>query len=135
MLYTDQNSNMAIIHVFQWHPTSHWLWHIVVGLAQQLNFQHLGITLRHPETRYLQSSQYWYTIAIRCLRLLTPFIQVKHIEADMLSCLTFLPRALLTATKYGHVKMWVRPLVTPGNPRRRTHGRQPLSISDLQDVV
>ena len=63
------------------------------------------------------------------------FIQVKHIEADMLGCLTFLPRALLTATKYGHVRMWVRPLVTPGNPRRRIHGRQPLSISDLQDVV
>lgn len=63
------------------------------------------------------------------------FTQVKHIEADMLGCLTFLPRALLTATKHGHVRMWVRPLVTPGNPRRRMHGRQPLSISDLHDVV
>lgn len=62
------------------------------------------------------------------------FLQVKHIEADMLSCLTFIPRALLTVTKCGHVRIWVRPLVTPGNPRRRTHGRQALSISDLQDV-
>ncbi|KAF8136502.1 WD40 repeat-like protein [Boletus edulis] len=62
-------------------------------------------------------------------------VLVKHIDADMLGCLTFLPRALLTATKYGHVRMWVRPLVTQGNPRRRTHGRQPLSLSDLQDVV
>ncbi|KAF8559707.1 WD40 repeat-like protein [Imleria badia] len=62
-------------------------------------------------------------------------VLVKHIEADMLGCLTFLSRALLTVTKYGHVRMWVRPLVIPGNPRRRTYGRHPLSISDLQDVV
>ncbi|KAH0830697.1 WD40 repeat-like protein [Lanmaoa asiatica] len=62
-------------------------------------------------------------------------VLVKHIEADMLSCLTFIPRALLTATKYGHVRMWVRPLVTPGSSRRRIHGKQTLSISDLQDVV
>lgn len=62
VLYTDQNSNMGIIHVFQWHPASHWLWHIVVGLGRQLNFQHLDIILHHPETRYLQSSQYWYII-------------------------------------------------------------------------
>ncbi|KAF9227756.1 WD40 repeat-like protein [Gyrodon lividus] len=62
-------------------------------------------------------------------------VLVKHIEADLLTALTFLPRALLTVTKAGHARMWVRPLATPGSPRRRGHGRQALSISDLQDVV
>ncbi|KIJ17014.1 hypothetical protein PAXINDRAFT_168435 [Paxillus involutus ATCC 200175] len=62
-------------------------------------------------------------------------VLVKHIEADLLTSLVFLPRALLTATKAGYVRMWVRPLVTHGSPRRRGHGRQVLSISDLQDIV
>lgn len=137
MHYTDQSLNTVIIRVFQWHPVSHWLRRIVVGLAQPLNFQHLDTIQHHPETRYPQSSQFWYagSHSIFVYSLNVRFTQVKHIEADMLSCLTFLPRALLTVTKYGHVRMWVRPLVTPGNPRRRTHARQALSISDLQDVV
>jgi hypothetical protein len=69
--YTDQNFNMAIIRVFQWHPVSHWLRHIVVALARPLNFQHLDIILHHPETRYPQSSQFWYAVGYPCLRLLT----------------------------------------------------------------
>lgn len=129
---------MATIHVFQWHLVSPWLRRIVVGLAQPLNFQHLGTIPRHPEMRYPLFSQSWYAIRHPLTLVNLPnvyFTQVKHVEADMLSCLTFLPRALLTAAKHGHVRVWVRPLVTPGNPRRRTHGRQALSISDLQDVV
>ncbi|KAH7889618.1 WD40-repeat-containing domain protein [Phlebopus sp. FC_14] len=63
-------------------------------------------------------------------------VLVKHVDAELLTALIFLPRALLTATKGGHVKMWVRPLATTeGATRRRGHSRQVLSVSDLQDVV
>jgi len=37
-------------------------------------------------------------------------VLVKHLEADILTSISFLPRGLLTATKSGHVKLWVRPL-------------------------
>lgn len=61
--------------------------------------------------------------------------QVKQTDADLLTSLMFLSRVLVTATKGGHVRVWVRPLVIAGNSRRRGHGRQTVSISDIQDVI
>ncbi|KAI0723878.1 WD40 repeat-like protein [Cerioporus squamosus] len=37
-------------------------------------------------------------------------VVVKHIGNDMLTDIAFLPRGLLTATKAGHIKFWIRPL-------------------------
>ncbi|KAL4077271.1 WD40-repeat-containing domain protein [Scleroderma yunnanense] len=62
-------------------------------------------------------------------------VLVKQTDSDLLTSLMFLPRALVTATKGGHIRVWVRPLVLAGNSRRRGHGRQALSISDILDVM
>ncbi|KAG1743390.1 WD40 repeat-like protein [Suillus lakei] len=62
-------------------------------------------------------------------------VLVKQLDADLLTSLAFLPRALLTASKAGHVRLWVRPLVmTNASPRRR-HTRGMLSVTDFQGVV
>jgi hypothetical protein len=37
-------------------------------------------------------------------------VLVKQLENDILTAIAFLPRWLLTSTKVGHVKMWIRPL-------------------------
>jgi catabolite repression protein CreC len=39
-------------------------------------------------------------------------VLVKQLGNDMLTAIGFLPRWLLTGTKVGHVKLWIRPLLT-----------------------
>lgn len=60
-------------------------------------------------------------------------VLVKQLECDILTALSFLPRALLTATKAGLVRLWVRPLAMKG--RHMKHGHRGLSISDIKDVI
>ncbi|KAI0263363.1 WD40-repeat-containing domain protein [Gloeopeniophorella convolvens] len=46
-------------------------------------------------------------------------VLVKPLEADLPTAAAFLPRWLLTATRAGHVRLWIRPLLPPaGSPRR-----------------
>ncbi len=46
--------------------------------------------------------------------------QVKHIGNETLTDVAFLPRGLLTASKGGQIKFWIRPLAV--QPRHlRTH--------------
>ncbi|KAK7693959.1 hypothetical protein QCA50_003534 [Cerrena zonata] len=42
-------------------------------------------------------------------------VLIKHVEGDLLTDIAFLSRGILTATKTGFVKFWVRPL--PAHPR------------------
>lgn len=42
-------------------------------------------------------------------------LKIKHIEGDLLTDVTILPRGILTGTRTGFVKFWVRPL--PVHPR------------------
>ncbi|KAF8727529.1 hypothetical protein AX14_007317 [Amanita brunnescens Koide BX004] len=42
-------------------------------------------------------------------------VVVKSTESDLLSDVAFLPRSVLTSTKSGHIKLWIRPLA----PRSR----------------
>ncbi|KAI0320754.1 WD40 repeat-like protein [Amylostereum chailletii] len=42
-------------------------------------------------------------------------VLVKQLDGDILTSIAFLPRYLLTATKVGQVKLWVRPLVVVKN--------------------
>ncbi|ESK94167.1 catabolite repression protein crec [Moniliophthora roreri MCA 2997] len=37
-------------------------------------------------------------------------VLVKHIDGELLAALTFVPRHLVTSTKNGHLKLWIRPL-------------------------
>jgi hypothetical protein len=62
-------------------------------------------------------------------------VLVKQLDADLLTSLAFLPRALITASKAGHVRLWVRPLVMANTSPRRRHTRGTLSVTDFQGVV
>jgi len=37
-------------------------------------------------------------------------MQIKQIEGEMLTSVSFISSGVLTASKAGHVKVWVRPL-------------------------
>ncbi|KAF8891256.1 catabolite repression protein creC [Infundibulicybe gibba] len=37
-------------------------------------------------------------------------VLIKHVEGDLLTAVSFLPRCILTITKTGFIKLWVRPL-------------------------
>jgi hypothetical protein len=57
-------------------------------------------------------------------------VLVKQLENDILTAIAFLPRWLLTGTKVGHVKLWIRPL--PASPRKNGHASR--TATDAQDV-
>ncbi|KAH9993809.1 WD40-repeat-containing domain protein [Russula vinacea] len=56
-------------------------------------------------------------------------VLVKQLENDMLTAIAFLPRWLLTGTKVGHVKLWIRPL-----PTSRKNGHTSRGATDVQDL-
>jgi len=57
-------------------------------------------------------------------------VLVKQLENDILSAVAFLPRWLLTGSKVGHVKMWIRPL--PATSRKNGHASR--VATDAQDL-
>jgi hypothetical protein len=57
-------------------------------------------------------------------------VLVKQLENDILTAIAFLPRWLLTGTKVGHVKLWIRPL--PVTSRRNGHASR--TATDAQDL-
>ena len=57
-------------------------------------------------------------------------VLVKQLENDMLTAIAFLPRWLLTGTKIGHVKLWIRPL--PVTSRKNGHASR--VATDVQDL-
>ncbi|EGO21124.1 hypothetical protein SERLADRAFT_441506 [Serpula lacrymans var. lacrymans S7.9] len=61
-------------------------------------------------------------------------VLVKNIDSDILTAISFLPRALLTAGKNGHIKSWIRPLAMKSRHLKHGHHRGP-SITDIQDIV
>ncbi|KAI0042698.1 WD40 repeat-like protein [Auriscalpium vulgare] len=60
-------------------------------------------------------------------------VLVKQLEDDLLTAVMFLPRWLLTASKTGLVKLWIRPLVIPGRPEKGGHAQRAME-ADL-DLV
>ncbi|KAF5381077.1 hypothetical protein D9615_004171 [Tricholomella constricta] len=54
-------------------------------------------------------------------------VLVKNIEGDILTAISFLPRSILTTTKSGHVKFWIRPLAL----RSRTKTSRAVDIDPL----
>ncbi|KAF8349185.1 WD40-repeat-containing domain protein [Amanita rubescens] len=50
-------------------------------------------------------------------------VLIKPIESDLLSDVAFLPRSVLTSTKSGHIKLWIRPLALKSrlSPKTRSH--------------
>ncbi|ETW86103.1 hypothetical protein HETIRDRAFT_309667 [Heterobasidion irregulare TC 32-1] len=56
-------------------------------------------------------------------------VLVKQLEGDILTAVAFLPRALLTASKVGHVKLWIRPLAV--RARRLKHGHAAHRVASM----
>ncbi|KAF7295514.1 Catabolite repression protein creC [Mycena indigotica] len=52
---------------------------------------------------------------------------VKPIEGEILATLVFLPRSILTSTRGGYLKLWIRPLAL----RPRLKNRQPSASTDI----
>ncbi|KAI0718287.1 WD40-repeat-containing domain protein, partial [Fomitopsis betulina] len=51
-------------------------------------------------------------------------VLVKHIGSDMLTDITFMSRGILTASRLGHIKLWIRPLVVkPRHLRNQSYRR------------
>ena len=57
-------------------------------------------------------------------------VLVKQLENDILTAVAFLPRWLLTGTKVGHVKIWIRPLLATS----RKNGQTSCVGTDAQDL-
>ncbi|CAL1705562.1 unnamed protein product [Somion occarium] len=60
-------------------------------------------------------------------------VLIKHIEGDLLTDIAFLPRGLLTATRTGHVKFWIRPLPTHPRHLKSRNVNRHSSTLDAQD--
>ncbi|KAL5532770.1 hypothetical protein ACEPAF_4544 [Sanghuangporus sanghuang] len=61
-------------------------------------------------------------------------VLTKHIEGDLLTDITFTPSAVLTASKAGTTKVWVRPLALrprPTKPKIRAHRDISMNHQDL----
>lgn len=60
-------------------------------------------------------------------------VLIKHIESDLLTDVSFVPRGLLTATRTGHVKLWIRPLAAqPRHLKSRTANRTSMIADGLE---
>ncbi|KAG6889838.1 hypothetical protein C0995_014316 [Termitomyces sp. Mi166 len=46
-------------------------------------------------------------------------VLIKNVEGDLLTSTLFLPRSILTATKSGHIKLWIRPLALKSRAKSR----------------
>jgi len=58
-------------------------------------------------------------------------VLVKQLDCDLLTVIQFLPRNILTATKGGQIRQWIRPLAI--KPRLLKNNRAPLV--DAQDLI
>ena len=61
------------------------------------------------------------------------FTQVKHLEGDLLGHISFIPRCILTSTRSGHIKLWIRPLAL--RPRHTRTGHMRAVTTDVEDLL
>ena len=82
------------------------------------------IIQRRRATRSPSFSPSWCVLAYHAqpssLKNIAAIYQVKHIGNEMFTDLAFLPKGLLTATKLGQIKFWIRPLAVQAR-HLRTH--------------
>ncbi|KAF9036648.1 catabolite repression protein creC [Panaeolus papilionaceus] len=56
-------------------------------------------------------------------------VLIKHLDCELLTTIQFHPRSVLTSTKNGHIRLWVRPLAL-----RARHQKGRVLSPDAQDV-
>ncbi|KAH8099529.1 WD40-repeat-containing domain protein [Cristinia sonorae] len=57
-------------------------------------------------------------------------VLIKHIDSDILTDVVFLPRGILTATRSGHVKFWIRPLTGPSRHLKHRAANRTSGVPD-----
>jgi len=60
-------------------------------------------------------------------------VLIKHIESDLLTDVAFVPRGLLTATRTGYVKWWIRPLASQPRHLKNRAANRTSSVSEPLD--
>ncbi|KAI5834892.1 WD40 repeat-like protein [Schizophyllum commune Tattone D] len=60
-------------------------------------------------------------------------VLVKHLEGDLLGHISFIPRCILTSTRFGHIKLWIRPLAL--RPRHTRTGHMRAVTTDVEDLL
>ncbi|EIN07210.1 WD40 repeat-like protein [Punctularia strigosozonata HHB-11173 SS5] len=60
-------------------------------------------------------------------------VLVKHLENDILVDIAFLPRGMLTSTKTGQIKLWIRPLAM--RSRQTRNGHRGYASADTSDLI
>lgn len=61
-------------------------------------------------------------------------LQIKQLDGDLMTDVLFMQRGLLTVTKLGHVKLWIRPLaVHPRHMKSRAANRGS-TVADLDMI-
>jgi len=58
-------------------------------------------------------------------------VLVKHVGSDMLTSIMFTSRGILTATRTGHIKLWIRPLVVKPRHLRSQSAYRRDSVVDI----
>ncbi|KAG6833065.1 hypothetical protein H0H87_011809 [Tephrocybe sp. NHM501043] len=77
----------------------------------------------HPDGR---SSRFHPAPSRNEVAVLQPVL-IKNIEGDLLTAVSFLPRSILTATKTGLIKLWIRPLALRPRAKSRAADMDPLN--------
>uniref|UniRef100_D8PVB9 Uncharacterized protein n=1 Tax=Schizophyllum commune (strain H4-8 / FGSC 9210) TaxID=578458 RepID=D8PVB9_SCHCM len=60
-------------------------------------------------------------------------VLVKHLEGDLLGHISFIPRCILTSTRSGHIRLWIRPLAL--RPRHTRTGHMRAVTTDVEDLL
>ena len=59
-------------------------------------------------------------------------VQVKQLDGDLFAAVQFLSRSILTATRGGNIKLWIRPLALRSRNAKSSRGA---STVDAQDLI
>ncbi|KAK7467446.1 hypothetical protein VKT23_004500 [Stygiomarasmius scandens] len=58
-------------------------------------------------------------------------VLVKQMENELMTWISFLPRHVLTSTKTGYLKLWIRPLA----PKTRQPSKYNRNVPDIRDLT
>ncbi|KAF4614829.1 hypothetical protein D9613_002721 [Agrocybe pediades] len=102
---------------------------ISLGFKRDRSAQYLPTT-SSPGFEEVSSPRYHQAPSRNEIAFVQPVL-VKQLDCDILSVIQFLPRSLLTATKTGHIRLWIRPLALRSRIRKNSRA----AMVDAQDVM
>ncbi|KAJ7583068.1 catabolite repression protein creC [Mycena floridula] len=88
-----------------------------------------ALYLPAPDSELANPSRYHPAPSRNEIAVVQPVL-MKHLENDLPTVIVFLSRSILTATKSGHIKLWIRPLAL----KNRKNHRPMADIHDLMNI-